>query len=206
MVAGLQVVGSGRGLYQLSLESGKVSPVVETAPEVNIIHHEFSADSQHLYYVRVDSRRKLCQILKRDLRNGEESEIYRTSSNEEVPRNITLSPDVKWLALLSLDRRILSLMPSNGGNPRIVYRFDQSGNTKPEWTNDGKHILVGAARGILYRFPVEGGQPQEINLGKSFWAAFTIHPDGRQIAFASQLNPDSDADVWVMQNFLPEQE
>jgi len=50
---------------------------------------------------------------------------------------------------------------------------------------------------------MEGGQPQEIMLQRSFWDRITMHPDGRQIAFSSQINTDSDADVWVMEDFLP---
>jgi Tol biopolymer transport system component len=203
VVAGLQVVGSGRGLYQVRIDTGEASPVVVLAPEVQLLDHEFSADSRHLYYVQENRNRKLCQIVERDLRTGEEREIYQTPSGAEEPRATALSPEGKSLALLSFNRRILSVMPSSGGNPRAVNRFDQSGNTRPEWTNDGKHILVGGAKGILYMFPVEGGQPQEIKVGKPFYAAFTVHPDGRQIAFTSQLNADTDADVWVMRNFLP---
>jgi Tol biopolymer transport system component len=207
VVAGLQVVGAGRGLYQLSLETGKVSPVVETAPEVTIIHHEFSADSQHLYYIREDRNRKLCQVLERDLQTGEEREIYHTSSAVDLwPRGLALSPDGKRLAMMSYDRRVLSVMPSSGGTPRVVHRFDQSRNTNPEWTRDGTYVLIGAIRGkgILSLIPMDGGQIHEINLQKSFWDRITLHPDGGRIAFTTQLNTDSDADVWVMRNFLPQ--
>ena len=215
VVAGLQVVGAGRGLYQLSLETDKVSPVVETAPEVTIIQHVFSSDSMHLYYVREDSKRKLCQILKRNLSTGEEHEIYRTQSGGEEPRGIALSPDGKNLALLSFNRSILSIMPSGGGNPRVIHNFDHSRNTHPEWTRDGKYVLIpsyGFGKGILYRIAPKDGQIQEINLltspkssvRQAIWDRISLHPDGQQIAFTTQFNTDSDADVWVMQNFLPQ--
>lgn len=208
VVAGLQVVGAGRGLYQLSLEAGTISPVIETTPAVTIIHHEFSADSRLLYYVREDSSGKLCQILERDLRTGDEREILRTSSGGEEPRGIALSPDGKQLALFSYNRRILSIMPSGGGTPRVVHRFDHDRNTNPEWTRDGRYLLMGSfqdfSKGILYVIAVEDGQIREVSLPRSFWDRITLHPVGGQIAFTTQLNADSDADVWVMRNFLPE--
>jgi Tol biopolymer transport system component len=208
VVGGLQVVGTGRELYQVSLDTGKVSPVLETPPDTQIINHELSAEGQRLFYVRDDRNRKLRQILVRDLLTGEERELYRASSGDEEPVGIALSPDGERLAMLSANRKILSVMPSGGGNPRVIYQFDQSWNrTKPEWTRDGKYLLissVGLEECTLYRISVENGRSQEIKLHKSLWGLFTAHPDGRQIAFTSMLNADSDADVWVMQNFLPQ--
>jgi Tol biopolymer transport system component len=214
VIAGLQVVGSGRGLYQLSLDTGKVSPVVETPPDTDTINHEFSAEGQRLFYVQDDRSRKLRQILVRNLLTGEEHELYRASSGDEEPVGIALSPDGKHLAMLSANRVILSVMPSDGGKLRVVHRFDQSRNTNPEWTRDGRYLLIGGiGKGILYRIAVEDGQIQEINLltgspessaRRVIWDRISLHPDGRQIAFTTQFNTDSDADVWVMQNFLPD--
>ncbi len=207
VVAGLRVVGTGSGLYLVSLDTGNVSPVAEMPRGVRIRNHEFSGVSQRLFYVREDSNRKLWQVLERDLRTGKERELYRTSGGEP-PAGIAVSPDGKWLAMFTLNQRVLSVMPSDGGTPRVVHRFDQGRYTNPEWTRDGKYILVGGttagkAEGILYRVPVGGGEPQQIVLQGRFWDRPSLHPDGRQIAFTRTINYDSDADVWVMQNFLP---
>jgi Tol biopolymer transport system component len=134
--------------------------------------------------------------------------------NEE-PGGIALSPDGERLAMLSINRRVLSVMPSEGGKPRVIHRFDRSRNTNPEWTRDGRYVLIGSGdigKGILYRIAVEDGQIQEINLltspessaRRAIWDRISLHPDGRRIALTTQFNTDSDADVWVMQNFLPE--
>jgi len=208
VIASQQVEGTNPGLYQVEIDTGKVSLVAEMPREFQLAHHEFSTDSQHLYYVGGSGNSKLCQILERDLRTGEEHEIYHTSSAVDLwPRGLALSPDGKRLALLSLNRRILSVMPSGGGKPRVVHRFDQSRNTNPEWTRDGRYVLTGGIRGkeILALIPMDGGQIHEIDLQKSVGDRITTHPDGQQIAFTTQLNADSDADVWVIQNFLPTQ-
>jgi Tol biopolymer transport system component len=207
VVAGLGVVGAGSGLYLVSLDTGNVSPVAEMPPGVRIRNHELSPENRRLFYIREDTKRKLWQILERDLRNGKERELYRTSGDEQ-PRGIAVSPDGKWLAMFT-NRSVLSVFPSSGGTPRVVHRFEPGRYTNPEWTRDGKYVLVGGnarpdqAKGILYRVPVEGGESQEIVLQRSSWDRITMHPDGRQIAFTATVNNDSDADVWVMQNFLP---
>jgi Tol biopolymer transport system component len=91
-----------------------------------------------------------------------------------------------------------------------VHRFDKlTYILSPEWTPDGNYILVGARPSgveegiILYRVPAENGEPQEIVLQQMIADRPTVHPDGRRIAFCTSANSDRDADVWVMQNFLP---
>jgi Tol biopolymer transport system component len=206
VVAGRLAKGTDPGLYRVGIDTGEVSLVVQMPREVQLFNHEFSTDSQHLYYIRED-RHQLCQVLERDLQAGEEREIYRTSSAVDLwPRGLALSPDGKRLAMMSYDRRVLSVMPSSGGTPRVVHHFDQSRNTNPEWTRDGRYVLIGAIRGkeILSLIPMDGGQIHEIDLQKSCWDRISLHPDGGLIAFTTQLNTDSDADVLVMRNFLPE--
>lgn len=207
VVAGVTVVGAGSGLYLASLGAGTVSPVAEMPSGVRIRGHEFSRENQRLFYIREDTERKLWQILERDLRTSQERELYRTSGDEPLA-GIAISPDGKWLAMSSLSQTVLSVMPTDRGTPREVHRFDQGRYTNPEWTRDGKYLLVGGttagkAEGILYRVPVGGGEPQQIVLQGRFWDRPSLHPDGRQIAFTRTINHDSDADVWVMENFLP---
>jgi len=80
----------------------------------------------------------------------------------------------------------------------------------PEWTPDGKYILVGTRtpdikKGmILYRIPAQGGKAQEMVLQQLFADRPTVHPDGRRIAFTTPVGFGKAGDVWVMRNFLPE--
>jgi tricorn protease-like protein len=48
------------------------------------------------------------------------------------------------------------------------------------------------------------GEPLEIALPLGVWGRPAIHPDGRRFAFATTVNRDTAADVWVLRNFLPE--
>jgi hypothetical protein len=53
----------------------------------------------------------------------------------------------------------------------------------------------------LWRIPAEGGKARKIGLDMNI-SSLSLHPDGRHIAFSTlTLAP---AEVWVMENFLPE--
>jgi Tol biopolymer transport system component len=219
VVAGLRVVGANSGLYLARLDTGKVTRVAEMPAGVRLRQHEWSREKQRLFYARVDTNRGLWQVLERDLQTGEEKELYRMTDNGHQ-MGLALSPDGDRLAIFTNDRgvdepRRLLVIPSRGGPPREIRRFEQGRYTNPDWTPDGRHILMGRnptnttaeeRRGILYAVPVQGGEPAEIVLQRGFWDRVSVHPDGQRIAFGSSLNYDSDADVWAMRNFLPEPE
>ena len=141
-----------------------------------------------------------------DLQNDKERELYRF---EGQLWGLATSPDGKWLATIA-DRLTLSVIPTDGGIPRTLHHFDQVNEIwEPEWTPNGKYILFGTSMPegregkILYEIPVEGGKPQEMLFPKEFTHRPTVHPDGKRIAFECIEGRSSDAEVWVMQNFLP---
>jgi Tol biopolymer transport system component len=218
VVAGLRVVGAGSGLYLASLDTGEVTPIAEMPAGVRLRNHEWSREKQSVFYVRENTNRGLWLVLERDLQTGEEEELYRTTENG-YQMGLAVSPDGDWLAIFTnnwgMDEpRGLLVIPSSGGTPREIRRFEQGRYTNPDWTPDGKSILIGRnptnttpeeRNGILYVVPVHGGQPEEIVLQRGFHDRVSVHPDGQRIAFCSQLNYESDADVWVMESFLPEQ-
>ena len=78
------------------------------------------------------------------------------------------------------------------------------------WTPDGQYILFGAPNPAdlpgweLWRVPVEGGKPEKMGLQKR-WGLWdlTVHPNGRQLAFASRGGPSDESELWVLENFLP---
>ena len=101
-------------------------------------------------------------------------------------------------------------MPATGGEPQELYRFEKEERLGPSitWTADGKYILFAMKNRKIYakwelcRIPSEGGEPEKLGLEMGRVFNFSVHPDRRHIAFSS-LEQES-AEVWVMENFLPE--
>ena len=140
-----------------------------------------------------------------------------TRKNERLPgspddvRWIAVSPDGKWLAVINAEgKRTIKIMPASGGEPREVYRFEYESGTfiTPAWSADGRYIYFPWPRNPqthvadLYRVSRDGGEAERIDLGMYFIRFLTVHPDGQRIAFTSPGEKPSQAQVWVMENFL----
>jgi len=56
----------------------------------------------------------------------------------------------------------------------------------------------------LWRIPVQGGDIEKLNI--EMWAFYnlTVHPDGTRLAFSSNGPSRKQAELWMMENFLPE--
>jgi Tol biopolymer transport system component len=206
-VAGWRETGGPRnGIYLAELETGRVTILHETPPDVRLRNHEFSRDGRLHFHIQADTKEGISQILARDLKNGQEREIHRASGANSL-RGLAASPDGKWLATIS-NRRELALIPTGGGPARVAHRFDQDIFSAPEWLPDGRSIIVGGQspneleKTTLFVVPVDGGKTLEIVLPLWLWDRPTVHPDGQRVAWACVVNPDTAADVWVMRNFL----
>jgi hypothetical protein len=51
----------------------------------------------------------------------------------------------------------------------------------------------------LWRIPLQGGEPQKLDLTAEKMREIRVHPDGRHIAFTAGQDKQ---EVWVMENFL----
>ena len=205
------------GIYRIDAQTGEVTRVV-ISEEGGLQGHECSGDGKAIFLVRMDRTKDLYRIVARDLETGIETEIYRASERFSMSR----SPDGNRLSLISRSEagRILKVLPATGGEPRELYKWKQGENVQPfhTWSADGRYILF-TKRSIekpeeewkysLWRIPVDGGNPQKLGSNKSIFSSFSIHPDGRHIAFFSLHSLTGGAvlykehEVWVMENFLP---
>jgi len=220
VVAGVNVAATRFGNYAVRLDTGDVTPAVELPESVSLMAHDSSAEDWYLFYLGYDRNQGLSHVVELNLETGQERELYQFAATDDVS-GIAASPNGKWLAARGQDG--LLIMPREEGTAADMRHIDLSGldpqiRTMPVWTPDGDYLLVSGntpttdpnseGQGVLYRVPFEGGQPQRITLQRRFWPGetLTVHPDGRQIAFTSVTNRDSDADVWAIESFLPEQE
>jgi len=76
---------------------------------------------------------------------------------------------------------------------------------------DGKNILYakdfeGSQGAVeLWCVPAAGGEPHKAGLSMSHLSILRVSPGGKHIAFTASEQP-AKSEVWVMDNFLPEEE
>jgi len=92
-----------------------------------------------------------------------------------------------------------------GVNYFCLYRTSQWGHSTV-WSNDGRRLffMIGTGeyrRADIYSIPAEGGEPQPLGIGLHDLYFLSLHPDGKQIAFADE---QFDNQLWVLKNLFGE--
>jgi hypothetical protein len=106
-------------------------------------------------------------------------------------------------------RRGLTILPMGGGAPREIVRLDGDGQFRSlAWAPDGISVIAtkigkgGVDAGVeLWRILIDGRPPQKVDMQNIVVRGdFSVHPDGRRIAFTSgQIQRE----VWAIENLLP---
>ena len=204
------------GIYRVELKTGQVSRAWAEELEDKQFGNIFigiSPDGKSYYYIHSEEENSFCQLVARDLETGIEKELFRI--DVRLPLVASLSPDGKWLAVVSREeQRAIQVLSVTGGEPRDLYRFDLKGGhpTMLDWTPDSKFIIFskrinssksGVSGWGLYRISVDGGDPQNLGINMTYISEITVHPSGKQLAFCSHGPEWKKSELWVMENFLP---
>ena len=198
------------GYYRVDTLSGEHTTVRLRLPkESSFKQPALSPDGKTLYFVHADPDAKDEAIRARDLETGQERVVCQPRSS--WPMGLAVSPDGRHLAFHEGDEGgyYLTVAPVATGQARRVFRSPQRIQTLA-WTPDGRRLLFGMDRLAggaaepatteLWLVPVEGGQPQKLDLAMDSLTDLRMHPDGRHIAFVAGTHK---GEVWVMENFLP---
>ena len=196
-------------LYKIDAQTGEAALLVRFDPGQGSRGCVWAADGKRFFYTAGGGSEGKSYIYSYDLE---------TRKNERLPgspddaRSIAVSPDGKWLAVVNSDgRRTIRIMPSSGGEPREIHTcaFESGTWIMPAWSLDGRYVYFPWPRdprqniADLYRVSRDGGEAERIDLGMLFVRFLSVHPDGRRIAFWSPGVKPAQAQVWVMENFLP---
>ncbi len=223
----ISVEGKGKdekiGIYRIDIQTGIPELVVQVEPGVVIYSHRWSKDGKSIFFTKSgpDERgpnySRSSHIYVHDISSGQENVLPGSPSDA---KDIDISPDGRWIALLNRDeKRALRVIPSSGGDPKVLHSFEIQENyiISPTWIAGGKYILFkqqkldsyeeeGISTCELIRIPADGGEPQKLGLEMSEFHHFSVHPDGQQIVFHSPGSKMQWPEVWVMENFLPKNE
>jgi len=205
-------------LYRLDISDGRLTPLVQKELDSIMgtgswsqIKGEWAPDGKGIYYVYTDRTALKGRVFYRDLVKNTDKELYSTPPDDNVV--VSLSTDGRWLAMINRDsRRSLQILPSEGGEPRELLRYENAGEGMPSiaWTPDDKYIYFtrylkeDEEKKSLWRIPSNGGKPEKISIKMDNFGNLNFHPDGQHIAFQSQTI-EKPAEIWVMENFLPKE-
>jgi len=207
---------SGYSIYRINLKTGEINPIYLCNPDERLSGGSYGPDEKY-FYARAKLDAGFSQIVVRDLRSGEEKELFRYPQVERGIRT-ALSPDANWLCFSNAGWggiRTLNIMPASGGEVKEIWNFGERQRGTPGihqiWSPNGQYILFSIPDTSdmriwdLWRLPVEGGKPEKAGLQRS-WGIFnlTFHPGGRQLVFAGRGGASTDSELWVLENFLPE--
>jgi Tol biopolymer transport system component len=198
-----------QGIFRVDVHTGDVAPVGPIEPNKVIFSHRWSKDGKSIIYSRNVTDSKNTRVLVHNLETGQEKELQGAPANA---KDIDISPDGHWLALINRERnRVLKVMPASGGESRELHSWEDKifwSVKSPAWTIDGRYILFpnGPSPDLwdLWRISVDGGEPEKTGMVMVYPRHFSVHPDGRRIAFSSRGVETKSPEVWVMENFLPE--
>ena len=201
--------GGRHCIFRVDSQSGKFVPLVQFDLQTNIYSHRWSKDGKAIAAASGGRNAETSSVFLHDIETGEKKKLPGSPSDV---KDIGISPDGQWLAFLNREeKRVLRIMPVTGGEVREINSFEQDGRDviSLAWSADGRYIFFSKKRpdqeGMwdLYRVSAEGGKAQKTGLTMNRFLHFSVHPDGRHIAFSSGGVHARFAEVWVMENFLP---
>jgi Tol biopolymer transport system component len=220
----LLVFGTDResrsGFYRVDANTGKISVALQSEQpwKEHANSPEFTDDGKGLFYLNYDMINSACPIIYKNLETGQTKTIHKLDI-KDTPL-FSISPDKKWLAVIDQPiqsstgkyERVVKIIPAEGGKPKELCRYENSRNARviPRWSVDGRFIIFsriqkGDKLWELWRVPFDGGQPQKMGISMTGASIISPHPDGRQIAFTSIGQERKAPEIWVLENFLPDE-
>jgi Tol biopolymer transport system component len=193
-----------RGAYLIDVTTGKTSLI--DVPDATGANPEWSPDGRSIRYL--GTRGQDVVVFEQEVGTNQAKEIFRMTSPRVF---IRLSPDERFAGFVRYDpdgkTTSFVVSPVSGGTPRVVFKADGPNAIDPvwQWTSDSQAVVLRTRRaegGELWRVGVTG-EPRKLAIDVRLWGeGFSIHPDGRHIAFVAQAGAPGD-EVWALENFLP---
>jgi Tol biopolymer transport system component len=197
-----------RGIYEIDVQTGAVSTVVQSEEGEFFMHPVYSPDGSRIYF---SGRRKSPEMGNGVFEVDRQTKAIRLVYRMANAGFVSVSPDGKTLATIARTNpetdSVVWLVPVDGSAPRELTRVSRpqvfTGNAS--WSPDGRGLMmntfwIGSERRETWLVPLDGGKPTVLDLPGYSWGRIRVHPDGKRIAYhAGGLKTE----VWVLENFLP---
>ncbi|MBV9883889.1 MAG: PD40 domain-containing protein [Sphingomonadaceae bacterium] len=110
----------------------------------------------------------------------------------DVAINVPVLADVPDTGYPARVEATLEVMEVGGAQSRRVVRHFDTKIEAPNWTHDGRSLIYNS-NGLIWRIPVEGGEPVQVNTGRLTHNNndHGLSPDGTQLIVSDQSEPDN---------------
>jgi Tol biopolymer transport system component len=198
---------AGISPFRIDLRTGDFERVDLKAPVG--FGFAWSPDGKAFFYNQWNGTTKTISIVARDLATGQEKHLHSVTGPSNYFAGVALSRDGRQLAFTAGERgsNVLKVLPADGGEARDVLRgVEMPLPGSVAWTPDGLSLLFTrtpgprSSRTELWRVPVQGGEPEKLDLADDNIRELRLHPDGRHIAYTAGKDRQ---EVWALSNFLP---
>jgi len=167
----------------------------------------WSPDGKRIAFIRTTEKSKDDYVMNICIVPAEGGEVRQltTEADRVNYASIKWAPDGDQIAYFSLDKTI-NVKPLQGGEPRVVVNVENvHGHSELCWSPDGKELAY-TSKGRIMIVSLEGREPREIKTGILNEEVENFHidwsPDGKKFAFTAGFGGDEE--LWLMENFLPE--
>lgn len=193
------------GVFLVDAATGDVTTVaLKEDRVVGYYQPHFSADSQKLYYfanlLGQSATLRLTQEIEYDIATGRPQALREwpaPANRGDFHFGIDRSPDRQWILRMQVTPRSAIYMENaETGEEREIFGVERpealDGNNGIRWMPDGRALIVrvagpGPNERTLWWIPIDGSAPHQVDVGRGDLVdtGFSIHPDGRQIAFVA---------------------
>jgi Tol biopolymer transport system component len=198
-----------RGLLRVDARTGRTSNLVTQEDGEQLRGFaSISADGKKLYYTKRNWNlfyarpvEKSLALIEKDLTTGIQKELFRTFNGLQ-------SPDGQYVSILGSPSKATSLNVQSISQGELrELASDVVGQQQFRgmgWAADSSAIYVMKAPGEIWCYPIDGSSLRKVDLklGNLNPGFFSVHPDGRRIAFEARP-AQQPTEVWVLENLLP---
>jgi TolB protein len=132
------------------------------------------------------------------VRGAAETAVFSNVDMQQL--HLPVIADTGYAARVESSLEVLDVVGGSfGANARRIVRHFDGKIEAPNWSRDGGTLIYNAD-GLIYRIPVAGGEPTQINTGplRRNNNDHGISPDGTQLIVSDQSEPDNASRIHIL--------